>query len=185
MRTSILFTVIAAGLVFGAGARGLWQAATKPDRATAYIALFDQHCRPRIAAHAARKDAYNTLNNKDEKQFIDSTSDLKITQTRHRCTISEARQLMSAPARERVSQQLAEYIAATLPALRYRADPIPSFDLYQADLAQPPGLANNGQWGVIHLRVEGGSGTLTQLTRTQLVLPYTNAPQARKSDSRG
>lgn len=57
--------------------------------------------------------------------------------------------------------------------------------LWQADLAQPPGLANNGQWGVIHLRVDGDSGTLTQLTRTQLVLPYTDAAQARKGDSRG
>ncbi len=162
--------VIIGGLALGASGRGIVQKLTAPDRAEAYIALLDSHCRTRIAAPAAGTDPQSQLDPDAREVAIDKRTDLRLTQSRHKCEIHEAQQLMTVAERDRLARLLPAYLADVLPILRHPADDIPGFDTLRGFMLQPPGQAGNDQWGVLLLRPQGDSGDALQRTSLTLAL---------------
>ncbi|MCO4776121.1 MULTISPECIES: hypothetical protein [Lentibacter] len=158
----------AAALVLGLGlsGRALWQTAHPPDPASAYLALFENHCVSRLAKAQSGSDPFATLV-KNEKRItrLDSAG-LQAIQSRDICEVKDATRLMTEAQRDTAVASIVAFIAAKLPELSEHTDPL-DWDLHRAFTAQ----TETNNWGIILMRIEPDSADALQSTTTTLALP--------------
>ena len=161
----------AAALVLGLGlsGRALWQTAHPPDAASAYLALFENHCLSRLAKAQSGSDPFATLVKNEKRITRLDAAGLQAIQTRHRCEVKDATRLMTEAQRDTAVALIVSLIKENLPELADNGDPLP-WDLFRAFTSTAP-AGSDAKWGVILIRNKPDSGDALQMTVTQLALP--------------
>jgi hypothetical protein len=166
MKPSHIAFAAALVLALGLSGRALWQTAHPPDPASAYLALFENHCVSRLAKAQSGSDPFATLV-KNEKRItrLDSAG-LQAIQSRDTCEVKDATRLMTEAQRDTAVDSIVAFIAAKLPELSEQTDPL-DWDLHRAFTAQ----TETNNWGIILMRIEPDSADALQSTTTTLALP--------------
>jgi hypothetical protein len=166
MKPSRIAFAAALVLALGLSGRALWQTAHPPDPASAYLALFENHCVSRLAKAQSGSDPFATLV-KNEKRItrLDSAG-LQAIQSRDTCEVKDATRLMTEAQRDTAVDSIVAFIAAKLPELSEQTDPL-DWDLHRAFTAQ----TETNNWGIILMRIEPDSADALQSTTTTLALP--------------